>query len=127
MNGTQKESAETALRTTRSAFCDFQLLPTEPPKGNPSKVLQVLKQKVSRALHGKKVPSGGQLELAFATEESRPSALWQRRFYDFNMWSEKKLVQKLDYMHRNPVDRELVQHPRDWPWSFYEKRGTDSN
>jgi putative transposase len=28
------------------------------------------------------------------------------------------------YMHRNPVDRKLVQHSQDWPWSswsFYAK------
>src|SRR5216684_1378596 len=45
------------------------------------------------------------------------------RFYDFNVWSEKKLKEKLDYMHRNPVTRKLVDHPKDWPWSswsFYE-------
>src|SRR2546422_11084107 len=32
--------------------------------------------------------------------------------------------EKLDYMHRNPVTRKLVEHPKDWPWSswsFYEK------
>jgi len=103
------------------------LLIGEPPKGNPSKVMQVLKQKVSRSLHGKRGPSSGQLELVFASNGSEPSAFWQRRFYDFNVWSEKKLIQKLDYMHGNPVDRNLVQHPKDWPWSswsFYEKGET---
>jgi hypothetical protein len=51
-------------------------------------------------------------------------AFWQRRFYDFNVWSSKKLQDKLDYMHRNPVQRQLVRHPADWPrssWSYYEK------
>jgi putative transposase len=59
-------------------------------------------------------------------EEEESKAFWQRRFYDFNVWGEKKLKQKLDYMHRNPVDRELAKHPRDWPWSswnFYEGNG----
>ncbi len=28
---------------------------------------------------------------------------WQRRFYDFNVWSAKKLPEKLDYRHANPV------------------------
>jgi hypothetical protein len=40
------------------------------------------------------------------------------------VWSEKKLREKLNYMHRNPVDRKLALHPKDWPWSswsFYEK------
>jgi len=39
-------------------------------------------------------------------------AFWQRRFYDFNLWSEKKFKEKLHYMHRNPVDRKLVRHPQ---------------
>jgi hypothetical protein len=29
------------------------------------------------------------------------SRVWQRRFYDMNIWSEKKL-EKLDTMHNNP-------------------------
>lgn len=46
----------------------------------------------------------------------------QKRFYDFNVWSEEKLKEKLEYMHANPVQRKLVEHPRDWlwsSWSFY--------
>ena len=46
-------------------------------------------------------------------------AFWQRRFYDFNVWSSGKLREKLDYMHRNPVQRRLVRHPRGWPWSSW--------
>jgi hypothetical protein len=29
-------------------------------------------------------------------------------FYDFNVWSEGKRIEKLRYMHRNPVKRGLV-------------------
>ena len=49
---------------------------------------------------------------------------WQRRFFDFNVWSLKKRVEKLEYMHMNPVKRGLLTHPKDWPWSsfsFYSK------
>ncbi len=102
------------------------LLLSEPKKGNPSKVLQVLKQKVSRALRKrpKKSPAA-QLQLPFPRSQPEAPAFWQRRFYDFNVWSDKKLREKLDYMHRNPVQRKLVIHPKDWPWSswsHYEKR-----
>ena len=96
----------------------MHLLIGEPSKGNPSKVLQVLKQKVSRSLQGKR-GSPGQLPLPFARKPKEASAFWQRRFYDFNVWSEKKLREKLVYMHRNPVDRRLVSHPKDWPWSSW--------
>src|SRR5208282_3009254 len=55
---------------------------------------------------------------------TRPKRFWQRRFYDFNVWSRGKLKEKLNYMHANPVTRKLVKHPKNWPWSswsFYEK------
>jgi putative transposase len=100
------------------------LVMSEPKRGNPSKVLQVLKQKVSRSLRESKRKSPGQLSLGFADAADSP-AFWQRRFYDFNVWSNRKVREKLDYMHRNPVERKLVSHPKDWPWSswsHYEKR-----
>src|SRR5271157_3954413 len=39
---------------------------------------------------------------------------WQPRYYDFNVWSEKKRIEKLRYIHRNPVRRRLVERPEDW-------------
>jgi hypothetical protein len=39
--------------------------------------------------------------------------VWQRRFYDMNIWSEKKQLEKLDDMHNNPVERRLVRSPGD--------------
>ena len=45
--------------------------------------------------------------------------LWQRRYYDFNVMTYKKYVEKLRYMHRNPVKRGLVEKAEDWPWSSY--------
>ena len=44
---------------------------------------------------------------------------WQARFYDFNVWTTKKRVEKLRYMHRNPVKRGLVNSPEEWRWSSY--------
>jgi putative transposase len=99
------------------------LLISEPARGTPSKVMQVLKQRVSRAMRGKK-NTRGQLRHPFPQEKSGPKRFWQRRFYDFNVWSRGKLKEKLNYMHANPVMRKLVKHPRSWPWSswsFYEK------
>ncbi len=48
-----------------------------------------------------------------------PRAFWQARFYDFNVWTTKKRVEKLRYMHRNPVQRGLVDSPEQWRWSSY--------
>ncbi len=65
-----------------------------------------------------------QLRLHFAGAEVALPQFWQRRFHDFNVYSEKKRIEKLKYMHGNPVKRGLVKDPHDWPWSsysFYEK------
>jgi putative transposase len=45
--------------------------------------------------------------------------VWQRRFYDPNVWSDKKRLEKLNYMHNNRVKRGLVSQPSDWPWSSW--------
>jgi REP element-mobilizing transposase RayT len=49
----------------------------------------------------------------------RPPGVWQARFYDFNVWTTKKRIEKLRYMHRNPVKRALVEKPEQWRWSSY--------
>ena len=49
---------------------------------------------------------------------------WQARYYDFNVHSEEKRVEKLRYMHRNPVVRGLVSKPEDWVWSSFRHYAT---
>jgi putative transposase len=44
---------------------------------------------------------------------------WQPRFYDFDLYSHKKKNEKLGYMHANTVQRGLVKHPKEWPWSSF--------
>jgi putative transposase len=96
------------------------LLVSEGGKKNPSRALQVLKQKVAKTLLKKKRSARpGQLTLPFEGNAGEEGHFWQRRFYDFNVWSEKKLIEKLKYMHANPVQRRLVGHPKDWPWSSW--------
>ena len=95
----------------------FHLLISEPAPGTPSTVMQVLKQRVSRRLRGKrrKRTPAAQLSLHFGVGDASLRQFWQPRFHDFNVWSAKKIREKLDYMHRNPVTRKLVEHPKDWP------------
>ena len=45
--------------------------------------------------------------------------VWQKRFYDFNVSTSEKRVEKLRYMHRNPVKRGLVAAPEEWRWSSF--------
>jgi putative transposase len=63
------------------------LLIDETPASTPSRVLQVLKQRVSKILR----------------KEDR----------------ELRAPAYFCYMHMNPIERGLVQHPKEWPWSSY--------
>ena len=83
------------------------LLLSEPELGELSLALQMLKQIVSRKLGA-----------------ARNEPFWQRRYYDFNVFSQRKLVEKLRYMHRNPVRRGLVERPEDWAWSSFRHYAT---
>jgi putative transposase len=104
------------------------LLISEALYGTPSTALRILKQRVSRQMRAtgrRRVPTT-QRRFRFDEDEGRLPQFWQRRFYDFNVWSRKKKVEKLHYMHMNPVKRKLVENPKDWPWSsyaFYQGKG----
>jgi putative transposase len=96
------------------------LLISEPKTANPSKALQVLKQKVSSALRPQPTKSSTEANShRLGGSGAHELHFWLRRFYDFNVWSSQKVREKLEDMHANPVKRELVEHPRDWPWSSW--------
>lgn len=97
------------------------LLLSEPRKGTLSKFLQVLKQRVSHAVRRRRRRRvSGQLSLNFLGSLGGLRRFWQRRYYDFNVYSAEKVREKLDYIHANPVKRRLVTHPKDWSWSSWE-------
>lgn len=103
------------------------LLVSEPAIGAPSTVMQVFKQRVSRRMRGNSRRNAPQLPLWKApTHPGRLRGFWQRRFHDFNVFTEEKKNEKLRYMHWNPVKRGLAREPQHWPWSsfnFYWKKG----
>jgi putative transposase len=95
----------------------FHLLISEPQIGDPSKAMQVVKQRYAQRIlpQPRRKHNGGQILLW----ERSPVHVWQARFYDFNVWTERKRIEKLRYMHRNPVKRGLVTSPEQWRWSSF--------
>jgi putative transposase len=80
------------------------LLVSEPRRGSLARSVQALKLSVS------------------VRRAERP--FWLPRYYDFNVHDEKKRVEKLRYMHRNPVVRGLVTTPEGWRWSSFRHYAT---
>ena len=97
----------------------LHLLISESASVLPSKIIQIFKQSVSRRLRARKRTPKGQLRLRFPEQEKSLRRFWQRRYYDFNVYSCAKVLEKLHYMHSNPVREKLVNHPSDWPWSSW--------
>jgi putative transposase len=64
------------------------------------------------------------LKLSF-TKRSRnlptgeSGSFWQKRYYDRNVRDHHEFMEKLGYIHRNPVKRGLVASPEQWKWSSY--------
>ena len=75
------------------------LLVSEPGRGLLSAALQGLKLSVAR--------------------RARTKPFWLARYYDFNVQTEEKRLEKLNYIHWNPMKRGLVDRPEDWRWSSY--------
>ena len=83
------------------------LLVNEPPEVSLATAIQVLKQTTSKRL-----------------KLSEEEQFWLRRYYDFNVWTDEKRIEKLRYMHQNPIRRGLADKPEDWPWSSFRHYAT---
>ncbi len=99
------------------------LLVREPQQRSLATAIQALKPGFSRRLLAEE-----RRRFARVSKPTRPGApgnpsrVWQARYYDFNVCTPAKRVEKLRYMHRNPVKRGLVEGvevPEQWPWSSF--------
>ena len=100
----------------------FHLLISEPQDSTPSKVMQALKLGFARrVLHEMRSCRNAAQSALF---DRTPQHIWQKRFYDFDVFTKKKWEEKQRYLHRNPVKRGLVESPELWRWSSYRAYGS---
>ena len=48
-----------------------------------------------------------------------PGAIWQEGYFDTIVRRVRNFWQKMEYIHRNPIEAGLVKNPEDWKWSSY--------
>ncbi|MDE1162197.1 MAG: transposase [Acidobacteriaceae bacterium] len=82
------------------------LLVSEPKKYILATTLNVLKHETSQRL------------------KTTQKHFWLTRYHDFNVETHDKFLEKLRYIHRNPVVRELVTSPEQYPWSSHNHWAT---
>jgi len=59
------------------------------------------------------------LALDVTQSRSHTHALWQKGFSSIDLWSPRFILQKLSYVHLNPIRARLCDHPAEWRWSSY--------
>ena len=79
---------------------------------------------LSRFMHGWKRRSSYEIKRWYRTGDAQYcrtikacDAFWQPKYYSFEIYTEQKLLEKLTYMHLNPVRAGLVKKAVDWKWS----------
>jgi putative transposase len=106
----------------------FHMLIWPSPMADPSRIMQSLKERTALYVLDqlRKNQQFPWCQKALSRFRLPPSyhghakcRVWQKRSFDMNIYSEKKRLEKLDYMHANPVKRRLVKEPGDWPWSSW--------
>ena len=106
----------------------FHLLLWPGRQADPSAILQSLKVRTAMAILGRVRKSQAQpwcakmlrrMALPATVHSAATHRVWQRRFYDPNIWSDAKVQEKLKYLHGNPVKRGLVPSPELWLWSSF--------
>jgi putative transposase len=94
--------------------------------GNPGSLGPFMKNwKQTTSLRLKRVLRGVAPHYAATFPQTEP--FWQAKYYPFNLFTARKALEKLDYMHLNPVRAGLATRPVDWRWSSaaYYDRGID--
>jgi len=78
-------------------------------------LLAPLQRDLIRIVRDLKSKTGFQLNRA----RGRRGAIWQERYFDHILRRVQHFWEKLEYIHQNPVEAQLVRQPEDWPWSSY--------
>ncbi len=73
---------------------------------------------LSEPPHGLLADAMHYLKLSFA-KRLGSGVFWQKRYYDRNVRDEHEFVEKLRYIHRNPVKAGLCERAEDWRWSSF--------
>jgi putative transposase len=93
------------------------------PKSSISKILFAIKMPVTKAATSWVEINSPSFANRMADIEPNGKSVmrfWQRGGgYDRNIYTQKEALEKIKYMHWNPVRRGLVNSPAEWKWSSF--------
>jgi putative transposase len=92
--------------------CDIELVGKDLKGKSAKKILDWLKE-------NDHLESLKKLELKKTGKRNHSYSVWQKKVKSVDLWSHKFILQKMSYIHLNPVRAGLCDHPGKWKWSSY--------
>ena len=92
--------------------CDIELVGKELKGISARKIIDWLKE-------NKHLISLKKLERKVSGKRNHTHSVWQKKVKSVDLWSQKFILQKMNYVHMNPVRAGLIDHPAKWKWSSY--------
>lgn len=92
--------------------CDIEIVGKELKGISANKIIKWLKE-------NEYFSSLEKLKLTNEKKRNHSFSVWQKKVKSVDLWSHKFILQKLNYVHLNPIRAELCDHPAKWKWSSY--------
>ena len=92
--------------------CDIEIIGKELKGLSAHKIIKWLKE-------NEYLSSLEKLKLKNTGKRNHSFCVWQKKVKSVDLWSHKFILQKLNYVHLNPVRADLCDHPAKWKWSSY--------
>lgn len=103
---------------------DHLHLLVRPADGDISRLLQKIKSRAARRIV-ERLEKAEREKTLLALRKTRPGRrahvyqVFQDSFRDLQLWSPWMIRQKIDYIHKNPVNEHLTENAAAYPWSSW--------
>ena len=92
--------------------CDIELVGKDLKGKSAKKILDWLKE-------NNHLTSLEKLKRRTIAKRNHSYSVWRKKVKSVDLWSHKFILQKMNYIHLNPVRAGLCDHPAKWKWSSY--------
>ncbi|MBT9311335.1 REP-associated tyrosine transposase [Leptothoe kymatousa] len=80
-----------------------------------------MRWRLIKAYFSRYCPEAYKCQRSLARLRKKEQAIWQRRFWEHQIRDERDFERHVDYIHYNPVKHQLVNAPKDWPYSSFRR------
>ena len=84
-----------------------------------SQIISAIKRSFVYGLD-KQIKEEAKTEITYAKYRRNHAGIWQERFYEHTIRDEKDWLDKMEYIHYNPLKHGLVENTKDWKYTSFK-------